>query len=344
MSYEKIYRDHLESLRESGEGKARARCPFHSGGAPSLRVDFESGYFRCYSGRCDVQHGNAYKFLTELGYEPDAAKELLKDAGASWTPRAHDISFSQTRRRDPHTEVQLVPEEYLAPFKGAAPKYLVEVGFKLPVLKRFEVAWDHKAGAALFPVRDYNGNLATVVSRDPGTDPEQKGPKYLPHFRQIRDIFPEYNVQPNPKNHIYNAWRAKNYWDANDPEKWFILVEGYKACIWVEQAGFPNVVALQGSYISGTQIQILSKMGGFLLLLLDGDEGGRNGTFYVGNSLLRRKGVNALGVAECPEDLSPDDLTAGELKKLLSNYEPFVNWRVQYGAKKDSPQSSSRFS
>jgi DNA primase len=351
MSYEKIFRENLESFRPSGNGMARARCPFHKGGAPSLRVNIETGRFRCYSGRCTVQYGGIVKFLTELGYDKEAAKAVADEEGATWRPTTTDISFKMSQNQNLLEEEQLVPEEYMAPFKRA-PNFLLDAGFEKSTLQQYGIGWDHINGIGLFPVRDFYGNLAAVVGRDPGGDPNAKGPKYMPYYHRIKEIFEDYYAQPNPKKHVYNAHRAKKLWPAYHDDRWFIVVEGYKACMWVEQAGFSNVVALQGSYVSGSQIQALKTLGGFMVLFLDGDEGGRNGSFYVGKQLLEHMSVRSLGIVDYPDYMyegyeegdgpSPDDLTPDEIGSILSSPQLFSRWRLNNAPKKKT-QSAPRY-
>jgi len=345
MNFEKLFREHLAGFRTSGNGMARARCPFHEGGAPALRVNLHTGQFRCYSGRCSVQYGGIVKFLTSLGYSLEDAKATADEYGSHWSPKAKDISYKLAQKRNLLEEDQLVPEEYLAAFRRA-PNFLLDAGFEKKTLKSYEIGWDHINGIGLFPVRDYHGNLAAVVGRDPEGDPDKKGPKYMPYFHRIREVFDDYTAQPNPKKHIYNAHRVQKLWDPDDEEKWFVIVEGYKACMWVEQAGYPNVVALEGSYRSGLQQQVLKTLGGCRVLNLNGDTGGRNGTYYVGNALMRATSTRSVAAVTYPDYLyenyeegdgpSPDDLSPDEIKSVLSNCELFAKWRLKNGPKKKS--------
>ena len=55
------------------------------------------------------------------------------------------------------------------------------------------------------------------------------------------------------------------------------VVEGFFDCMKVHQAGFPFVVALMGCSMSEEQERLLVAHAEMVLLMLDGDEAGRQG-------------------------------------------------------------------
>lgn len=60
------YFDLLEDLVKRNSGFAWACCPFHDDGNPSLCVNLETGWFRCFSSNCGETGSNIVAFVGRL--------------------------------------------------------------------------------------------------------------------------------------------------------------------------------------------------------------------------------------------------------------------------------------
>ena len=102
-----------------------------------------------------------------------------------------------------------------------------------------------------------------------------------------------------------------------------IIVEGYKAALWLVQCGLPSTVAIMGSKMSDAQASLASQISDEVLLMLDMDEAGRKGQ-HLSAIKLYRLGVNVKCVQYAKEVRQPDDLTREEVHSSLLN---LTNWR-----------------
>lgn len=108
---------------------------------------------------------------------------------------------------------------------------------------------EHFCGCIVFPVFDAEGGLVTLYGR---------------HTSKHRHVF-----LPGRRKGIWNLPVIKTY-----PE--LIVVESVLDALSVEAAGCPNVIALNGCELSGTDLEELREYGvQKLVLLLDGDEAGK---------------------------------------------------------------------
>lgn len=83
-----------------------------------------------------------------------------------------------------------------------------------------------------------------------------------------------------------------------------IIVEGYFDALSLISNGFRNVVALCGTSLSTTQINLIRRWTTNVKLMLDGDEAGRSAAKKIHATLLE-KGMNS-GIIYLPEGLDPD--------------------------------------
>jgi hypothetical protein len=95
-----------------------------------------------------------------------------------------------------------------------------------------------------------------------------------------------------------------------------IVVEGFFDTLAVHQAGHPAVVGLMGSALSRYQTDLLTTYFDRVVLMLDGDEAGRQGAMSIAQTLGARMSVSAISLADGRQ---PDQLTAGEIQHLLTS-------------------------
>jgi DNA primase len=93
-----------------------------------------------------------------------------------------------------------------------------------------------------------------------------------------------------------------------------VLVEGFFDCMKVTQAGFP-CVALMGSTMSKAQEELLREQFGHVVVMLDGDEGGRVAAEGIADRLQRV--VYQVNVVSLSDGVQPDQLSTDELNRML---------------------------
>jgi DNA primase len=78
----------------------------------------------------------------------------------------------------------------------------------------------------------------------------------------------------------------------------------------MHQAGYPRVLAVIGSWLSDVQEKILRECFPFVVLMLDGDEAGREATRDISARLIKELFINVVHLPDRkqPDQLSPDEI------------------------------------
>jgi DNA primase len=108
---------------------------------------------------------------------------------------------------------------------------------------------------------------------------------------------------------LYNVHRAA----ATRSER-VIVVEGYFDCLRVHQAGYRCVVGLMGCVLSEAQEKLLVEGFPTVLLMLDGDQAGREASRVIAARLSNKCSV---GVVRLPDGAQPDQLPPEVNGRLL---------------------------
>jgi DNA primase len=97
-----------------------------------------------------------------------------------------------------------------------------------------------------------------------------------------------------------------------------IVVEGFFDCLRVHQAGYPCVVGLMGCVLSEAQEKLLLERFPAVLLMLDGDQVGREASRAIAARLSKNCSV---GVVRVPDGAQPDQLPPEVIRRLLGRPE-----------------------
>jgi DNA primase len=132
--------------------------------------------------------------------------------------------------------------------------------------------------------------------------------------RAINEQLPKYKLPKGFRKgrELFNVHRA-----AATAMPTAIVVEGYFDCMRVHQAGLPNVVALMGSSLSAHQEELLLKHFQRVLLFLDGDQAGRQGSDVIARRLASRCIVQPILL---PNGVQPDHLPPAEIRQLCNHF------------------------
>ena len=332
------------TIRPGSGGNVLTKCPFHKGGEerkPSFSVNVDLGLFHCFT--CHVA-GDVRYLLRLLGlprHEVDHELQVIQpqlDENRRRQEFEKQHYFSST---DPFKAQYTLPEVLLGVYEWC-PTSLIEAGFSMDLLRDYEIGFDRNQQRVTYPLRDMYGSLAGIVGGK--TLPSQQ-PKYLVYEGGHRDEknqwveghfgpwfdeqFPGFKCENHDFIWNYHRVYPRVLGAMSEVESTVILVEGYKACLWMIQSGYPNTVALMGSYISEAQQRMLHRLGGPVYLMFDNDEAGREATKRIGK-LLWRPLHGRLKVVRYPSedvqasrdgesDSQPDDYEAQGVHQMVGD-------------------------
>lgn len=324
-------------FRHLGGGNVLTRCPFHKEGKeakPSFSVNLETGLFHCFTGGCQVAGGLQY-LLHLLGLpreridaELASIKPILEKNRETFLLEKKNVF----KDKNPFKADYILPESILGVYEWA-PTKLIEAGFDMNLLRDLEIGFDKTNERIMYPLRDLYGNLAGFSG---GAQHSWQQPKY--HVYQGRrkannrwvdgdfgqwfdQQFPDYRCENHDFLWNFNRVYPRLFEAVSDPNATVILVEGFKACMWLLQAGYMNTVALMGSYISERQQLMLHRLNVNVVLFLDNDKAGREAAVWVGEHLWRpmhgRVTVVQYPEEDAEENTQPDDYFPDGIHQML---------------------------
>jgi DNA primase len=334
---DQIAEEHLESVRVK-ENYISAKCPFHTvRSGTQFWVKRDTGSWGCFS--CGAGGGDLKKLLKELGVRAPKVEALIQEAKESGhRTTAREKAKRELRARADFVGVHILPESLLGVYDWC-PTSLVEAGYSEKLLKRHGIGFDRKRNRVTFPIRDVNGNLIGISGRTViGENPKYKvyqgwhvnwEGKRVPG--ELGEWFSDYS-STDIRNHL---WREQFVYKPvyTDKSSQLIVVEGYKAALWLVKHGWENTVALMGSKMTQSQERMIRKMGTETWILLDNNEAGRTGTDFICDRL----GDATFPVYRCsyPEDADesaqPDDLSELVLENTLSSAMRATKRRRRHG-------------
>ena len=275
------------------------RCPLHRGKRDdSFRASLSKNVFHCFA--CQA-HGNVLDSVAamEKCSIREAACRLQQWFGVSTSAAPAQLTPGSERK------VQLVREKegcnpplhFVLTGVDPAHRYLQQRGIDRVTAAAFGVGFYGGPGLMsrriVIPIRNASGELVAYAGRAPdGSLPKYKLPA---GFRKAWELF--------------NIHRA-----AATSSQTAIVVEGYFDCLRVYQAGFPFVVALMGSALSGSQERVLMERFERVILMLDGDAAGRAASRVISARLSEKCPVV---LVEVPEGAQPDQLSPAAIQDLI---------------------------
>lgn len=326
---DEIAQQHLKRVRIKDEFISAA-CPFHKEGResrPSFWVNRQIGNWGCFT--CG-EHGGGLKWLLKrLGISTAHIEAQLEEAEKE-AKKNIEIEKARARKkaRKPFVGEHILPDPLLGVF-DFMPLDLVEAGFDKEVLREHEIGYDRRNNRITFPIRDLFGNLIGISGRATMIGEE---PKYLVYsgrrviegkelLGELGEWYPEYTNE-GVRDHLWRMEKCYERLMANEGgQEQLIIVEGYKACLWLVQHGWINTVALMGARMSPGQERIIRSLGVETFVFLDNNRPGREGSARV----CQRLAVSTFPVYEvrypkdCNETDQPDDLIVEELEAALGN-------------------------
>lgn len=187
--------------------------------------------------------------------------------------------------------------------------YLRERGLSKATIDRFSMGLCNRgvlSGYVAMPVYNWprpEGQLPVAyLGRWPGDDFDESQGR--PRYKWPPD-FPKQSVVFGLNEAVADS----------DPAAALVVVEGPFGVFHLVEHGFLNAVAICGSSMSDQQAAILSSTGRSIILMLDGDEAGRQGMRVAAGKLIKHAYVR---VAALADGVQPDNLAYEELTRLLT--------------------------
>ncbi len=302
-------------------------CPFHrkmdgtEERHPSFALNLSTGLYFCHS--CH-EKGNLFTFLRDIGLSRDVIERdyrYLIDSASTNLPPPPDALRCRV--------FDLMPiEESLLGLFEFCPIELLQQGFKLETLRTFEVGYDKWFGRITYPLRDLSGKLVGLMGRNA----DGYGPRYKVYTKEYPMWGLPERTEPDKRLLLWNGFRVYTSLYLNAPTEPVVVVEGFKAAMWVYQAGVKNVVALLGSYLSWEHQWTLERIGAPVLLFLDNNYAGRKGTFDAAEVLKRSLDVRIVEYPErleADDDAQPDSLTPDEVVMQTARAPSYLNWMLK---------------
>jgi DNA primase len=322
---DEIAEAHLSNIKWR-EGFLSATCPFHGGGMeknPSFWLNREDGNWGCFS--CHVGGGSVEWLLKELGEPSSRVKQLVERAKEESKKRAPMRRAKQKRRA--HSDfkgLHILPDELLGIY-DFTPLELVEDGFDEELLATHQIGYDKNLDRITYPIRDLYGNLIGISGRQP----DGQAPKYKVYEGwhvssysgervpgELGEMFPKYSSD-HIRDHL---WLMHDIYNdlMKGVEKEVVVVEGYKATLWMRQCGWRCTTGLMGSSLSMMQARILRRTGAVVYMFLDANEAGRKGSAIACDKLASTGvDVREVGYDDFIPSTQPDDLEPEEIRPLF---------------------------
>lgn len=326
VSLEMVIHHYGIALRSVGPNTLRGKCPLPSHSSKESTESFTAtltkgigGAWACQSKSCIRARGriggNVLDFVSamEKCSVRDAAIKLqmwflVPMAGNGSGPDRAEPHAKTFAGKEPKTDLvsrkdndegegsdSNKPLSFTLQHIDHSHPYLTERGVSVETAEEFGVGFFPGKGSMhdriVIPIHNLKSELVAYAGRSiDGSEPRYKFPA---GFHKSLEL--------------YNLHRVKE-------EVSVVLVEGLFDCMKVTQAGFP-CVALMGSTMSEAQEELIRQHFAHVIVMLDGDEAGRNAADKISDRL--RRILFQVDVVSLADGVQPDTMRESELREVL---------------------------
>jgi DNA primase len=285
-------------------------CPFHSNRhTSSFSVSQTSGAFICFNPACG-ESGTLIELIKRTMHKNDfQSLRLIASKETEALNNFDEIMEDMLAEKPDFKEFPKDTLDRLHADLGSskeAREYLESRGISESSMKHFNLGYSAAMKMVVTPVHSPDAIPIGIVGRSI----EGK------NFKNSTNL-------PKSKT-LFNIHRAKKIGEQ------VIVCESNFDAIRIHQAGFPNVVATLGGFLSNEQQSLLNRYFNKIIIMTDADEAGRE----LGKSIsgkLRNKDISwaAYGYKEIYPNKAKDagDLTEEEIKKCIKNSVSDIEYR-----------------
>ncbi len=356
------------SIKRRGKNYV-AICPFHYEKKPSFTVSPDKGLYYCFG--CG-KGGNVLKFLQDYkgmefkeavvelaerygievpasfhSSELNAKKEekarifeINQEAQRYWSKNLHSTGGSSAMehlkgRGLNEIDIKAWKLGYAKKSENSLLNYLLSKGFKEEEILKAGLATKYDSSLKdlfrdriIFPIMDEKSRIIGFAGRSL----HGEEPKYLNS--------PETSVYKK----TWTLFGIDKAWEEIKREGFVVIVEGYMDVIKLQKNGIKNVVATSGTALTEQHLRVLKKLTEKILLMFDGDEGGRNATFRAIETFLK---VDLIPFCVfLPDGYDPDEFINEKgtpaLKSLLSSPRDLIEVFIEEKARNISDIRTKR--
>jgi DNA primase len=224
-------------------------CPFHGNrNTPSFSVSHTKGLYLCFNPSCDAS-GTILELVKEISHRNDF--EALRFIQSCKNDAAVDFEDELSALLDEKPEFELFDQSKLDEMYESigdyAKQYLLGRGINDESIDYFRLGYSAKQDMIIVPVHSPDGIPVGLVGR--GISEKS--------FKNSRNL-------PRSKT-MFNLHRAKKCGGA------VVVCESSYDAIRIHQAGFPNVVATLGGFISKDNLANLNRYFSTIIIMTDFD-------------------------------------------------------------------------
>lgn len=229
-------------------------CPFHGNRhTPSFSVSHTKGLYLCFNPSCDAS-GTILELVKEISHRNDY--EALRFIQSCKNDTVVDFEDELSALLDDKPEFMPFPQDKLDEMFDVmngisgqrAIEYLAARGINTESIDYFKIGYSEKQDMIIVPVHSPDGIPVGLVGRG----------VHEKTFKNSRNL-------PRSKT-LFNIHRAKRCGGT------VIVVESSFDAVRVHQAGFPNVVATLGGYISKDNLANLNRFFNKIIIMTDNDD------------------------------------------------------------------------
>jgi DNA primase len=286
-------------------------CPFHSNRhTSSFSISREKGAFICFNPACG-EAGTLQELVRRVTHKNEF--EVLRFISSKETEALENFDELLSETMEDKPEFNEFNKDVLNKLlqerqnSTKACDYFTSRGINNESMDYFELGYSEKQNMVTVPVHSPDGTPIGIVGRSI----EGKS------FKNSTNL-------PKSKT-LFNIHRAKKIGDH------VIVVESSFDAIRVHQAGFPNVVATLGGFLSTEQQKLLNRYFNKITIMTDNDLAGRELGYSI-SSKLRNKDVlwssYEYGKIYPHNAKDAGDMTDEEIKSCIKNSVSDIEYRT----------------
>ncbi|MFQ3675245.1 MAG: DNA primase [Endomicrobiia bacterium] len=344
-------------------------CPFHSERTPSFSISPDKKIVHCFG--CGY-NGDIIKFVQDMDHITyfDAVEKLAKKINFKLEYSYVDKEKYNEKKLllEVLNEISLFYNEILLKDKvsSGARKYLALRGIKPETIEKFRLGFAPEGNCIVTNFKKYDlstlykAGVINFYQLENEKDVNKKYDHPYDYFRG-RIIFPVYNISGqvisfggrilpdsvsslknvpsylngpdtvvfNKGSNLYGLFQGK---DEIVKRQMVNIVEGYMDVLMLHQENFTNTVAPLGTALTESQVRVLRRFTENICIIFDPDQGGRNATISVAQTVFRCDLFPQTILL--PENMDPDEYVlhygTQKFQELLFNPRSVIKFAIDH--------------